>query len=70
VEDETLSCGTGATAVAISMYAQNKCDSNSIQIDVEGGSLNVSFETEDNISFKNVWLSGPAKLVFGGEIEI
>lgn len=70
VEDETLSCGTGATAVAISMYAQGKCDDKHINIDVEGGNLTVSFDTEDGQKFKNVLLSGPAKLVFEGTIEI
>ncbi|EHO12933.1 diaminopimelate epimerase [Myroides odoratimimus] len=70
VEDETLSCGTGATAVAISMYAQGKCDHNEVKIDVEGGSLMISFETEDRISYRNVVLSGPAKLAFEGTIQI
>lgn len=70
VEDETLSCGTGATAVAISMYAQGKCDHNEVKIDVEGGSLTISFETDDRISYRNVVLSGPAKLAFEGTIEI
>lgn len=70
VEDETLSCGTGATAVAIAMYAQGKCDDHNVHIDVEGGSLMISFETKDRQSYKNIVLSGPAKLVFEGTIEI
>ena len=38
VEDETLSCGTGATAVAIAMHHVGKTKSNSIDLQVEGGS--------------------------------
>ncbi len=68
VEDETLSCGTGATAVGIAMYATNKTSSNSININVLGGKLTISFDVE-NDSYKNVFLTGPAEMVFGGSIE-
>jgi diaminopimelate epimerase len=68
VEDETLSCGTGATAVAIAMYANKKVDSNHVNINVEGGSLAVNFE-ENNGVFTNVNLVGPATLVFEGKIN-
>ncbi len=69
VEDETLSCGTGATATAIAMYAIGKTNSKEIAIDVEGGKLKVSFDKTDN-GFENVFLEGPATFVFQGEIEI
>lgn len=68
VEDETLSCGTGATAVALSMYALNKTDKNSVTISVLGGNLKVSFEKHNNI-FKNIFLTGPATKVFEGNIN-
>lgn len=68
VENETLSCGTGATAVAIAMNAIGKTNSNQIQLDVEGGKLDVSFEKKDN-KFTNVFLKGPATFVFKGTIE-
>ena len=68
VENETLSCGTGATAVAIAMNAIGKTNSNQIQLDVEGGKLDVSFEKRDN-KFTNVFLKGPATFVFKGTIE-
>jgi diaminopimelate epimerase len=69
VEDETLSCGTGATATAIAMNAIGKTNSTSIHLNVEGGKLEVSFDKKDD-KFTNVFLKGPAEFVFKGEIEI
>lgn len=69
VEDETLACGTGVTAVAISMHKINKTKSNAIVLPVEGGKLEVSF-VENNGHYTNVFLKGPAQFVFKGEIEI
>lgn len=69
VEDETLSCGTGATAAAIAMNAIGKTNSHNIKLDVEGGKLEVSFD-KVNDSYINVFLKGPATFVFEGEIEI
>jgi len=69
VEDETLSCGTGATAVAIAMNATSKTNARSINLNVQGGELSVSFDKKDG-EFTNVFLKGPAEFVFKGEIEI
>lgn len=69
VENETLACGTGVTAVAIAMHKTKKTNSNSISLPVEGGVLEVSFEEEKGI-YKNVFLKGPAALVFQGNIVI
>lgn len=69
VEDETLSCGTGATAVAIAMYELGKADANVIGIQVEGGQLQISFKKEEGV-YKDVHLAGPAQFVFQGEITI
>ncbi|MGY8911287.1 MAG: diaminopimelate epimerase [Flavobacteriales bacterium] len=69
VEDETLACGTGVTAVAIAMHKTNKTKSNAISLPVEGGNLKVSFD-ENNGAYTNVFLKGPAKFVFKGEISI
>ena len=68
VEDETLSCGTGVTAVALAMNYIGETEKNLITLKTEGGDLQVSFDKE-NDSYKNVWLIGPAKQVFKGEIE-
>jgi diaminopimelate epimerase len=68
VEDETLSCGTGVTAVALAMHALNKTRENSVQLKTQGGELRVDF-VPDNEGYKDIWLIGPAELVFKGQIE-
>lgn len=68
VEDETLSCGTGATAVAIAMHAIGKTNASDIAINVEGGKLGVSFRKAEN-GYANVMLKGPATFVFKGTIK-
>ena len=68
VEDETLSCGTGVTAVAIAMHAAGKTTAQHIAIKAQGGDLNISFNKTAN-GYENVYLEGPAKKVFKGEIE-
>jgi diaminopimelate epimerase len=67
VENETLSCGTGVTAVAIAMHALQHTPAQRIKLEVEGGHLEVAFDV-DSGTYKNVWLVGPAKLVFEGVI--
>ncbi len=69
VENETLACGTGVTAVAIAMYETNKTKQKSLNLLVEGGKLGVSFDVED-ASYKNIHLIGPADFVFTGTIII
>ena len=69
VEDETLACGTGATAVAIAMNATGQTKATSIHLNVEGGKLAVSFDKKSD-EFTNVFLIGPAEFVFKGQIEV
>jgi diaminopimelate epimerase len=69
VEDETLACGTGVTAVAIAANKSNKTAEEKIYIEVLGGKLEVSFKKEGN-SYKNVFLKGPAQFVFEGKITV
>ncbi len=68
VEDETLSCGTGATAVAIAMHATGQTISRSVKLEVEGGLLEVAFDHADG-HYTNVRLTGPAAFVFSGTIN-
>ncbi len=67
VEDETLSCGTGVTAVALAAFKAGKTSSQKVTLVTQGGELSVSFKEENN-GFSDVWLSGPAEKVFKGEI--
>lgn len=68
VEDETLSCGTGATAVAIAMKAIGKTQSEAINLNVQGGKLSVTFHERDG-KFTEVFLKGPAEFVYKGTAE-
>lgn len=67
VEDETLSCGTGVTAAAL-ISAHNDNGFNTVDVKTPGGWLSVEFEKIDDEHFENIWLSGPAELVFTGDI--
>lgn len=71
VEDETFSCGTGVTAAAIAYHLYKKDFSNQhfFQIATKGGNLSVNYLFIEN-NYSKVFLQGPAKFVFEGEIEI
>lgn len=69
VEDETLSCGTGVTASAL-VSAHNDIGFNRVEVKTTGGYLNVEFEKMSDTEFTNIWLSGPAEMVFTGEIDL
>ncbi len=69
VEDETLACGTGVTAVAIAMHKVNKTNSNHIKLNVLGGNLEVKFIAEHD-RYVNVILSGPTQFVFKGTLSL
>ncbi len=69
VEDETLSCGTGVTAAAL-MHAHNEKGFNRVEVKTPGGRLSVEFNKIDDEHFDNIWLCGPAEMVFKGELEI
>lgn len=66
---ETLSCGTGAVAAALAVrYWAGESAPSEWRVDVPGGVLGVRmFAAEDG---EHVGLSGPAELVFEGEISL
>ena len=66
-EDETLSCGTGATAVGL--VAGNLGYNSPISIVTKGGKLQVAFKKEGEM-YTEIWLSGPAENVFEGSVTI
>ncbi len=67
VENETLSCGTGVTACSIA--ASFKGYRSPVKVATPGGHLEVSF-VAGNGGFEQVFLKGPATMVFKGEVEI
>ena len=70
VEDETLSCGSGAVAAAISAHYKGLVENYSeILIQTLGGSLKVDFKYEKEKYFK-IYLSGKAQKVFSGIMSI
>jgi diaminopimelate epimerase len=62
---ETLSCGTGACAAAVSGIRRGLLDS-PVAVETRGGTLTISWAGGDNA----VWLKGPAETVYEGTIEI
>lgn len=69
VEDETLSCGTGVTAAALK-EAHNENGFNRVEVETPGGKLSVEFEKLSEKEFRNIWLCGPAEMVYKGEINL
>ena len=69
VEAETYSCGTGATAAALSV-AENNLGSQTKKLHTAGGELLVKFNRTGKDIFEDIWLCGPAKKVFTGKIAL
>ena len=61
----TMACGTGACATAVAAASTGRTDRTS-KIVMDGGSLDIEWRESDN----HVYMTGPAKFVFDGEIEL
>ncbi len=62
---ETLACGTGACAATVACIL-NGLTENEITLHLLGGDLLVHWDREENL----VYMTGPAKIVFDGEIDL
>lgn len=61
---ETLACGTGACAVAVASIL-NGYTKDCVTVKLLGGDLEISWDREEN----QVYMTGPAEVVFDGEIK-
>ena len=62
---ETLACGTGACAVAVASILNNLTDTR-VTVKLLGGDLQIEWDREKD----HVFMTGPAKVVFDGVIDI
>lgn len=70
VENETLACGTGATAAAITTNFVAQKQTNKFIVHALGGDLVIDFEhLEETTIYRNIHLSGKARRVFEGVIN-
>lgn len=70
VENETLACGTGATAAAIVTEFARQSGTAHYKISVPGGELSVRFSHEPGTqTYTDIRLTGPARRVFDGKFD-
>jgi diaminopimelate epimerase len=69
VENETLSSGTGVTAVAL-VAAHVKNLPSPVKVNTRGGELQISFEQTGKGQFSNIYMAGPAVMVFEGTVFV
>lgn len=62
---ETLACGTGTCATAVACVL-NGLTEEEITVHLRGGEIRVKYDREEDV----VWMTGPATVVFDGEIDI
>ena len=62
---ETLACGTGACAVAVASILNGHV-SGEVTVKLLGGDLKILWDEQENI----VYMTGPAAVVFDGEIQV
>lgn len=63
--DETLACGTGACATTVACILNDKTE-NEVTVYLLGGDLKIRWDREAN----QVYMTGPATVVFDGEITL
>lgn len=63
---ETLACGTGACAVAVSSILNGFVEDGEVTVKLLGGDLRIEWDRQEN----TVYMTGPATTVFEGEIPL
>ena len=69
VEDETLSCGTGVTAAALSASEKELVSNGVCPVETMGGSLQIRFNKTTE-GYRDIRLEGPATFVYSGVIDV
>lgn len=62
---ETLACGTGACASVVACVLNNLTD-NKVTVKLLGGDLEIKYDIDEN----TVYMTGPARIAFTGNIDI
>lgn len=62
---ETLACGTGTCATAVACILNGKTE-DQVTITLLGGDLIIRWDREENV----IYMTGPARVVFDGEIDV
>lgn len=62
---ETLACGTGACASVVACVLNN-LTGNKVTVKLLGGDLEIKYDTDEN----TVYMTGPARIAFTGNIDI
>lgn len=62
---ETLACGTGTCATVVACVLNDKTD-DEVLVHLLGGDLFIKYDRGND----TVWMTGPAEIVFEGEIEL
>ena len=62
---ETLACGTGCCATAVACVL-NGLTEETVTVKLLGGELKIEWDREKNV----IYMTGPAKTVFEGEVEV
>lgn len=86
VENETLSCGTGVTAAALAVHSLGyrspvaiKTQGGGLSVQftainsspaAEGSGGGAQSEAGQSVTFRDIFLIGPAKMVFEGDLEL
>lgn len=62
----TLACGSAASAVAVAAIRRGLVDDRILQVDLEGGRLQLEWRESDNI----IYMTGPVAYVFDGVMDV